>query len=96
MWMEATSVDVDAGKGGYTHTSVDVRFGRAVGAGEKERRRPLFTGDGVIVGGVGQGKVDGAEGAGSFNELYQLVVTCQQPLGAEGAKQSRAKGEGSR
>ncbi len=29
-----------------------------------------------------------SEGARSFNELYQLVVTCEQPLGAE-----RAKGE---
>ncbi len=33
--------------------------------------------------------MDGAEGAQIFNELYQFVVTCEQPLGAE----RRAKGE---
>ncbi len=70
---------------GTTHTPVDVRFVRTEKAGEKKRRRrPLFAGNGVIVGGVGQGKVDGAEDARSFNELYQLVVTCKQPLGVEG------------
>ena len=37
--------------------------------------------------------MDGAEGARSVNELYQLVVTCEQPLGTEGARQSRTKGE---
>ena len=37
--------------------------------------------------------MDGAEGARSFNELYQLVVTCTQPLGAEKARHSRAKSQ---
>ena len=60
---------------------------------KKRRRRPFFSGDGVVVGRVREGKVDGAEGARSFNELYQLVVTCEQTLGAERARQSRTKGE---
>jgi hypothetical protein len=58
---------------------------------EKRRGRPLFVSDGVVVGGVGCNEVDGAEGAGSFNELYQLVVTSPQPLGAEGTRQSGAE-----
>ena len=37
--------------------------------------------------------MDGAEGAGSFNELYQLVVTSPQPPGAEGTGQSGAKSQ---
>jgi hypothetical protein len=37
--------------------------------------------------------VNGAEGARSGNELYQLVVTGPQPLGAERASHSRAKGQ---
>ncbi len=80
--------------GGATHTPVEVRFVRTRRAGEKKIwERPFFAGDGVVVGGVGQGKMDGAEGARIFNELYHLVVTCKQPLGAEGARQSRAKSE---
>jgi hypothetical protein len=35
----------------------------------REEGDPFFFGDGVIIGGVGSGEVDGAEGAGSFNEL---------------------------
>jgi hypothetical protein len=50
-------------------------------------------GDRVVVGGVGGGEVEGAEGAGSFNELYQLVVTSPQPPGAEGTGQSGAKSQ---
>jgi hypothetical protein len=38
--------------------------------------------------------MDGAEGVGSFNEFYQLVVTCSQPLGPKGARDGRAKSEG--
>ncbi len=42
---------------------------------EKRRGRPLFTDDRVVIGGVGGGEVDGAEGAGSFNEL-SLSARC--------------------
>ncbi len=38
--------------------------------------------------------VNGAEGAGSFDELNELVVASLQPLKAEGASKSRAEGEG--
>jgi hypothetical protein len=38
--------------------------------------------------------MDGAEGAGSLNEFYQLVVACPQPLGPKGAFYGRAKSEG--
>jgi hypothetical protein len=38
--------------------------------------------------------VDRAEGARSFNELYQLVVTSSQPLGAVGAGQGARKVRG--
>jgi hypothetical protein len=38
--------------------------------------------------------MDGAEGAGSFNELDKLGVTCSQPLLPVGARHSRAEGEG--
>lgn len=37
--------------------------------------------------------MDGAEGARSVNELYQLVVTCPQPLRTERARHSRAKSQ---
>jgi hypothetical protein len=54
---------------------------RAVGAGLKEGgRRPLLLGDRVEVGRGREGKVDGAEGSGSFNELNKLVVTTLEPL----------------
>ena len=38
--------------------------------------------------------MDGAEGAGSFNELNKLVVACPQPLLPVGARHSRAEIEG--
>ena len=68
---------------------------RAVGAGLKEGgRRPLLLRDRVEVGRGREGKVDGAEGSGSFNELNKLVVACPQPLLPVGARHSRAESEG--
>jgi hypothetical protein len=68
---------------------------RAVGAGLKEGgRRPLLLGDRVEVGRGGEGKVDGAEGSGSFNELNKLVVTTLEPLETVRASESRTKSEG--
>jgi hypothetical protein len=57
--------------GGASHTPVDVRVVRAGRTGEEERRGgPFFASDRVIVGRGGGSEMDGAEGAGSFNELY--------------------------
>ena len=38
--------------------------------------------------------MDGAEGARSFNELYQLVVTCKHPLGRKGPDKAERKVRG--
>jgi hypothetical protein len=38
--------------------------------------------------------MDGAEGAGSVNELYQLVVASLQPLIPVGARQGGTESEG--
>ncbi len=68
---------------------------RAVGAGLKEGgRRPLLLGDRVEVGRGREGKVDGAEGSGSFNELNKFVVTTFEPLETVRASESRTKSEG--
>ena len=81
--------------GGASHAPVDVRV---VGAGgtrkEKGGGGPFFFGHWVIVGGVGGGEVNGAEGAGSVNELYQLVVASLQPLIPVGARQGGTESEG--
>ena len=81
--------------GGASHAPVDVRV---VGAGgtreEKGGGGPFFFGHGVIIGGVGGGEMNGAEGAGSVNELDELGVTCPQPLLPVGARHSGAEGEG--
>ncbi len=62
---------------------------------EEERSwGPLFLCDGVKVGGRGSGEVEGAKNAGSFNELYELVVTSLQPLEAVGTSEGGLKGEG--
>ena len=41
-----------------------------------------------------QSVVDGTEGPGSFDELYELVVASLQPLQTVGASESGAEGEG--
>jgi hypothetical protein len=83
--------------GGASHAPVDVHV-RVVGAGgarnEKRGGRPFFFGNGVVIGGAGGGKMDGAEGAGSLNELDELGVACPQPLLPVRARHSRAEGEG--
>ena len=67
---------------------------RAVGAGLKEGgRRPLLLGDRIVVGRSRGGKVDGAESAGSGNELNKFVVTALEPLRAVGAGKSGLEGE---
>ena len=74
---------------------MDVRVVRAVRAGKETRRgRPFFASNRVVVNGVGVGEVYGAEGVGSFNELYQLVVASLQPLIPVGARQSGTESEG--
>ncbi len=57
--------------GDASHPPVDVRVVRAGRAGEeKGRGRPFFAGYyRVIVGRGGGSEMDGAEGAGSFNEF---------------------------
>jgi hypothetical protein len=81
--------------GGASHAPVDVRV---VGAGgtrkEKGGGGPFFFGHGVIIGGVGGGEMNGAEGAGSVHELDELGVTCPQPLSPVGARDSGTEGEG--
>ena len=81
--------------GGASHAPVDVRV---VGAGgtrkEKGGGGPFFFGHRVIVGGVGGGEMNGAEGAGSVNELDELVVTCPQPLRPVGSRHSGTESEG--
>ena len=81
--------------GGAAHAPVDVRV---VGAGgtrkEKGGGGPFFFGHGVIVGGGGVGEMNGTEGAGSVNELDELVVTCPQPLLPVGARHSGTESEG--
>ena len=59
-------------------------------------RRPLLLGDRVEVDRGREGKVDGAEGSGSFNELNKLVVTTLEPLETVRvrASESRTKSEG--
>jgi hypothetical protein len=67
----------------------------ALGAWEEERiGGPLLLCHGVIVRGEGGGVVDWTEGAGSFDELNELVVTSLQPLQTVGASEGGAKGEG--
>jgi hypothetical protein len=54
---------------------------RVSGAWEEERiGGPLLLRHGVIVRGEGGGVVDWTEGAGSFDELNELVVASLQPL----------------
>ena len=66
-----------------------------MGAGLKEGgRRPLLLGDRVEVGRGREGKVDGAEGSGSLNELNKLVVTTLEPLETVRTSESRTKSEG--
>jgi len=78
-----------------SHTPVDVRVVRSRRARKEERGgRPFFFCNGIVIGGVGCSEVDGAEGAGSFNELNKLVVACPQPLLPVGARHSRAESEG--
>jgi hypothetical protein len=76
------------------NTAVDTCEERAKGAGLKEGgRRPLLLGDRIVVGRSRGGKVDGAESAGSGNELNKLVVTALEPLRAVGAGKSGLEGE---
>jgi hypothetical protein len=78
-----------------TDASVNTCGERAVGAGLKEGgRRLLLLGDRVEVGRGREGKVDGAEGSGSFNELNKLVVTALKPLETVRASESRTNSEG--
>ena len=77
------------------NTTVYARRVAALGAGEEERRGgPLLLRHGVVVRGEGGGVVDGTEGPGSFDELYELVVASLQPLQTVGASESGAEGEG--
>ncbi len=81
--------------GRASNASVDTVDDVALRAWEEERSWvPLLLCDGVKVGGRGSGEVDGAKGAGSFNELYELVVTSLQPLEAVGTREGKLKGEG--
>ncbi len=59
--------------GGASHAPVDVRVVGSGGA-RKEKRGgiPFSPRNRVVIGGLGGGEVDGAEGAGSFNELNKL------------------------
>ena len=77
------------------NTTVYARRVAALGAGEEERSGgPLLLRHGVVVRGEGGGVVDGTEGPGSFDELYELVVASLQPLQTVGASESGAEGEG--
>jgi hypothetical protein len=58
--------------------------------GGEDKRETIFRGP---LGRVGVSEMDGAEGAESFNEFYQLVVACHQSLGPKGARDGRAKSE---
>jgi hypothetical protein len=87
--------DATVTAGRASNASVDTVNDVALKAWEEERSwGPLFLCDGVKVGGRGSGEVDGAKGAGSFNELYELVVTSLQPLEAVRTSEGRLKGEG--
>ena len=81
--------------GGAANAAVNAGGEATKRAGEKEGgRRPLLLGDRVEVGRGREGKVDGAEGSGSFNELNKLVVTTLEPLETVRASESRTKSEG--
>jgi hypothetical protein len=80
---------------GAANTTIHSRRVAALGAWEEERiGGPLLLRHGVIIRGEGGGVVDWAEGAGSFDELNELVVTSLQPLQPVGASEGGAKGEG--
>ncbi len=67
----------------------------ALGAWEEERiGGPLLLRHGVIVRGEGGCMVDWTEGAGSFDELNELVVASLQSLQTVGASEGGAKSEG--
>jgi hypothetical protein len=81
--------------GGASHAPVDVRVVGAGGARkEKGGGGPFLFGHGVVISGGRGGEMNGAEGAGSVNELDELRVTCPQPLLPVGARHSGAEGEG--
>ncbi len=78
-----------------SHAPVDPRGEAAEGSGdEKGRVRPLFLNHGVEVGGKGGSEVNGAEGASGLDQLHQLGVAGEKPLGTKGAKEGRFKCEG--
>ena len=81
---EATSVEGGTDDSRRSPPAVHAHAGRRPFRKNGKSRGEEETRETVVVGRVGEGKVNGAEGARSFNELYQLVVTSSQPLGAEG------------